>query len=210
MRPRVAAAAVEAGATVVNDVSGGLADPDMLAWVAAADVASVIMHWRRHSADMQSWAVYDDVVRDVCSELGERLRAAQAAGISPRRLVVDPGLGFAKTTEHNWQLLARLRELHSLDRPLLIGASRKRFLGRLLAAAGEGGAEGDDRPALERDDATVATTVLAALAGVWCVRVHEARGSADAVRVVARTLACSRTSDATARTSSSTCSCSAT
>ncbi len=192
MRPQVAAAAVDAGASMVNDVSGGLADPEMLAWVAAAGVPYVLMHWRRHSADMQSWAHYGDVVHDVCAELTERLRAAATAGVAASRLIVDPGLGFAKTAEHNWQLLARLDELHALQRPLLVGASRKRFLGQLLTAGGSAAEPGPERPVLRRDDATVATSVLAALAGVWCVRVHEAAGSADAVRVVAKVAAASQ------------------
>ncbi|MBA2738594.1 MAG: dihydropteroate synthase [Nocardioidaceae bacterium] len=184
MRPRVARAAVDSGAKAVNDVSGGLADSGMLAFVAEAQVPYVLMHWRRHSADMQAWVNYGDVVRDVRAELSLRLDAAVAAGIAPERVVIDPGLGFAKTPEHNWQLVARLTELHGLGHPLLVGASRKRFLGRLLADG-----QGVERDVLERDDATVATTVLAALAGAWCVRVHEARGSADAVRVVARAAA---------------------
>ncbi len=184
MRPRVAAAALDAGAALVNDVSGGLADPGMLPLVATAGVPYVIMHWRRHSADMQAFAAYDDVLSDVLAELRGRVEAAAAAGIDAQRVVVDPGFGFAKTPEHNWRLLAELDRLHELERPLLVGAGRKTFLGRLLADA-----EGADRPPGRRDDATVATTVLAAAAGAWCVRVHEVRGSADAVRVVARTVA---------------------
>lgn len=173
-RHRVAAAAVGAGAQLVNDVSGGLADPQMLATVAALDVPYVAMHWRGHSADMQARAAYDDVVADVCLELTERREAADAAGIAD--VVLDPGLGFAKDADHNWALLQHLAQLQALGRPVLIGASRKAFLGRLLA----------DRPAAERDDATTAITVLAAQARVWAVRVHDVRGSADAVRVVAR------------------------
>jgi len=176
MRARVAESALEAGATLVNDVSGGLADPDMLPAVAAAQVPYVAMHWRRHSADMQAFATYDDALTDVCGELRDRVEAAHRAGVPPDRLVVDPGFGFAKTPEHNWRLLAGLEALHDLGQPLLVGTGRKRFLG-------------PERPPLERDDATVATTTLAAAAGAWCVRVHEARGNADAVRVVARTAA---------------------
>jgi len=176
MRARVAESALEAGATLVNDVSGGLADPDMLPAVAAAQVPYVAMHWRRHSADMQAFATYDDVLTDVCDELRDRVEAAHRAGVSPDRLVVDPGFGFAKTPEHNWRLLAGLEALHDLGQPILVGTGRKSFLG-------------SERPPLQRDDATVATTTLAAAAGAWCVRVHEARGNADAVRVVARTAA---------------------
>ena len=173
-RHRVAAAAVEAGAQLVNDVSGGLADPEMLPTVASLGVPYVAMHWRGHSSDMQTRATYDDVVADVCRELTARRDAAEAAGITD--VVLDPGLGFAKSADHNWALLQHLTALNGLGRPVLVGASRKAFLGRLL----------DDRPAPDRDAATTATTVLAAQARVWAVRVHDVRGSADAVRVVAR------------------------
>ena len=173
-RASVATAAVAVGARMVNDVSGGLADPEMLSTVAAAGVPYVAMHWRGHSTDMQTRAVYDDVVTEVCDELAARRNAALDAGV--QEIVLDPGLGFAKTAEHNWALLQRLDALTALGRPLLIGASRKAFLGALL----------DDRPPAERDDATTAVTVLAAQAGAWAVRVHDVAGSADAVRVVAR------------------------
>jgi dihydropteroate synthase len=179
-RASVAAAAIEAGAVVVNDVSGGLADPDMAKVVAAAEVPWVLMHWRGHSRDMQQLASYRDVVTEVVDELAERVDAAVAAGVDPRRLVLDPGLGFAKTAAHNWALLARLDALHALGLPVLVAASRKSFLGRLLA-----GPDGAPRPVDEREHATVATTVLAALAGVWGVRVHEVRPSLDALQVVA-------------------------
>jgi dihydropteroate synthase len=180
MRASVAEAAVAAGAQLVNDVSGGLADPDMLPFVAQAEVAYAAMHWRGHSAQMQSRAHYDDVVAEVCDELLARREAAVAAGIDPQRLLLDPGLGFAKTAEHSWALLRQLPALAELGSPLLVGASRKGFLGALLADA-----DGEPRPPAERDDATAAVTVLAAQAGAWAVRVHEARSSADAVRVVA-------------------------
>jgi len=172
-RASVAAAACAAGAIMVNDVSGGLADPEMLPLVAALDLPYVAMHWRGHSADMQSRAVYDDVVAEVCDELSARRDAALGAGI--RDVVLDPGLGFAKNADHNWTLLRALPQLTGLGRPLLVGASRKAFLGALL----------DGRPAADRDAATAAITVLAAQAGVWAVRVHEVAASADAVRVVA-------------------------
>jgi dihydropteroate synthase len=173
-RASVAAAAIEAGARAVNDVSGGLADPEMLPVVAAAGVPYVAMHWRGPSADMQTRAVYDDVVGDVCRELSQRRDAAVAAGVSD--VILDPGLGFAKDADHNWALLRGLDELSALGRPVLVGASRKAFLGTLL----------DGRPAAGRDAATAAITVLAARAGVWAVRVHDVAASADAVRVVAR------------------------
>ena len=182
MRASVAQAAVDAGARVVNDVSGGLADPRMLGVVAAAGVAYTAMHWRGHSRDMQSRAVYDDVVAEVCAELRDRAEAAQRAGVDPDRLVLDPGLGFAKTAEHSWELLRSLPVLQDwLGHPLLVGASRKGFLGALLADP-----SGQPRPAADRDAATAAVTVLAAQAGAWAVRVHEVRASADAVRVVAQ------------------------
>ena len=178
-RARVAEAALAAGAALVNDISGGEADPGMLPLVADAGCPVVLMHWRGASADMQSRAVYDDVLTEVCSDLRERLDAAAAAGIREEQIVLDPGLGFGKTAEHNWALLRGLGELTALRRPLLVGASRKLFLGALLA-----GPDGP-RPPLGRDAATTALTVVAAQAGAWAVRVHEAAASADAVRVVA-------------------------
>ena len=179
MRAEVAEAALDAGAVLVNDVSGGLADPGILAVVAAARVPYVLMHWRGPSVDMQSRATYDDVVADVRRELVVRIDAVTAAGVDPDQIVLDPGLGFAKNAEHNWSLLADLPALTSLGRPLLIGASRKGFLGQLLAA--------DEQPRSYdgRDVATAAITALAAREGTWCVRVHEARGSRDAAEVAA-------------------------
>jgi len=180
MRAAVAADALEAGAVMVNDVSGGLADRDMAVVVGSAGSPYVVMHWRGHSADMAQRAVYADVVTEVADELRARLDALSAVGVDLDRVVIDPGLGFAKDAEHNWGLLARLDELGMLGRPVLIGASRKGFLGRLLA--GDGGAP---RPADEREAATTAISALAAAAGAWAVRVHEARPSRDAVAVVA-------------------------
>jgi dihydropteroate synthase len=179
-RSRVAAAALDAGAQLVNDVSGGLSDPAMLPLLAEAQVPCVLMHWRGASDRMQELARYDDVVADVVRELGERLSAAEAAGVDLDRVVVDPGLGFAKTAEHNWALLRALPRLSALGRPVLVGASRKAFLGALLAAP-----DGAPRPPRERDAATAALTVVAARAGVWAVRVHDVAPSADAVRVAA-------------------------
>ncbi|MEW1908667.1 dihydropteroate synthase [Kitasatospora sp. NPDC085895] len=181
MRANVAAAAVEAGARLVNDVSGGLADPGMAEVVAATGAPFVVMHWRGQSADMDSLAVYDDVVADVAAELTARVAALLAAGVKEEQLVLDPGLGFAKTSEHNWALLGRLDALTALGRPVLVAASRKRFLGTLLANP----ETGELRPARQRDDATAAVSVLSARAGAWAVRVHDVAGTADAVRVVA-------------------------
>jgi dihydropteroate synthase len=181
MRARVAAAALEAGARMINDVSGGRADPDLLPAVAAARCGYICMHWRAHSAEMQSRATYADVVREVVAELGEQLDDVLRAGVEPERVALDPGLGFAKTGEHNWQLLQRLAELDQLGYPLLIGVSRKTFLGTLLAAPG-----GDPRPAKGRDDATTALTTLLAQQPVWGVRVHAVRASRDAIAVVQR------------------------
>jgi dihydropteroate synthase len=179
-RAEVAEAALAAGAGLVNDVSGGLADPAMAPLVAAAGVPYVVMHWRGPSREMQQQADYDDVVADVRDELARRLEALAAAGVDPEQVAVDPGLGFAKNAQHNWALLAGLDAVVALGRPVLVGASRKRFLGSLLA-----GADGRPAPPAERDAATAATSALAAAAGAWCVRVHEVRPSRDAVEVAA-------------------------
>ncbi len=181
MRADIAAEAVAAGARLVNDVSGGRSDPTMLPVVAELGVPYVCMHWRGHSADMQSRASYGDVVSEVAAELRVQLAAAVAAGIAPERVVLDPGFGFAKTGEHNWQLLQRLDELDELGRPLLVGVSRKAFLGRLLADA-----DGRPRPARGRDDATSALSALLAARRVWGIRVHAVRPSRDAVAVAER------------------------
>jgi dihydropteroate synthase len=177
-RASVAAAALEAGVAVVNDVSGGLADPDMARVVATADCPWVLMHWRGPSRDMAQLASYGDVVADVVAELGDRVAAALRSGVAPEKIVIDPGLGFAKRAEHNWALSARLPELLELGYPVLFGASRKSYLGALLA-----GSDGALRPADERGAATVATSVLAVAAGVWGVRVHDVRGTVDALAV---------------------------
>ena len=179
MRAEVAGAAIAAGAALVNDVSGGLADPDMVATVAAAGVPFIAMHWRGHSTDMQSRAVYDDVVAEVCRELASRRDALLGAGLDEDLLVLDPGLGFAKNADHNWALLAALPVLHDLGHPILLGASRKTFLGRLGRADGE-----PARPAAERDLETAATSVMAAMAGLWCVRVHDVATTVRALSVV--------------------------
>ncbi|MFB9238496.1 dihydropteroate synthase [Plantactinospora siamensis] len=177
-RAAVAAAALAAGVTVVNDVSGGLADPDMARVVADAGCPWVLMHWRGHSRRMAELAHYADVVTDVKAELGRRIDAAVAAGVAPGRIIVDPGLGFAKGAADNWALTTRLPELVALGFPVLFGASRKSYLGRLLAAP-----DGTPRPAAERVAATVATSLLAVAAGAWGVRVHDVRDTADALAV---------------------------
>ena len=179
MRRATAEAALDAGAVMVNDVSGGMADPELPLLVAAAGVPYVVMHWRGHSAQMQQHADYTDVVREVANELTERLDRVVALGVAPDQVILDPGLGFAKTAAHNWALLAHLERLTGLGRPLLVGASRKSFLGALLAD-GDAARDSDDRA-----DATAAITAFAAAAGAWAVRVHDVRANADAVRVVA-------------------------
>lgn len=181
MRAGVARAAVEAGAAAVNDVSGGLADADMLPTVVDLGVPYLAMHWRGHSTTMQGRATYVDVVTEVRAELNGRLAAARAAGLPTQRLALDPGLGFAKTPDHNWELLGSLEAFHELGQPLLVGASRKAFLGVLLADN-----EGESRPARERDGASAAVSALCASRGVWCVRVHDVRSSLDAVKVASR------------------------
>ncbi len=178
MRAEVAAAAVAAGASIVNDVSGGLGDPGMLPLIGTLDVPYILMHWRGHSDVMTELAHYDDVVSDVAMELSRRIDAATANLVDPHRIVLDPGLGFAKEAEHNWMLLRGISTLQLLGRPLLIGASRKRFLGALLADR-----DGTPRAPFARDAATDAITALAAAHGAWAVRVHNVRASADAVRV---------------------------
>ncbi|NEN77544.1 dihydropteroate synthase [Nocardioides zeae] len=178
MRAEVAEAALAAGATVVNDVSGGLADPRVLRVAAEAGATYVAMHWRAHSDRMTDFADYPrGVVTEVAEELAVRRDAALAAGIAPERLVLDPGLGFAKGAHHNWELLAGLDRISGLGHPLLVGASRKTFLGRLLA-----GAEGP-RPVDGREHATAALTLMLAEAGTWCVRVHDVRASRDVLAV---------------------------
>ena len=179
MRAEVAEAAVEAGATIVNDVSGGLADPRVLDVVASSGATYVAMHWRGHSDRMQARATYDEpggVVWAVVSELRERLVAIEDAGVDPGQVVLDPGLGFAKTGRHNWELLAGLDEVARLGRPLLVGASRKSFLGQLLADA-----DGHPRPVDQRESAHLAVVTHLADRGVWGVRVHDVRATVDAL-----------------------------
>jgi dihydropteroate synthase len=181
MRAVVAEEAVRAGAVLVNDVSGGRADEQMLATVARLGTPYVLMHWRAHSREMEQHSRYADVVVDVMRELAEQVDAALRAGIEPGRIAVDPGIGFSKTADQNWDVLARIERFHELGHPVLVATSRKRFLGRLLADEA-----GELRPPGRREAATTATTALAAAAGAWCVRAHAVEPSLDAVRVAAR------------------------
>jgi dihydropteroate synthase len=184
MRAEVATAAVAAGATIVNDVSGGLADPRILDVVAGSDATYVAMHWRAHAQHMRDFAVYDGpggVVGAVRDELAARVEAILAAGVSPERIVLDPGLGFAKRAEHNWEILRNLGPLLALGHRVLVGASRKSFLGRLLADSG-----GTLRPVDQREHANTALTVHLAQHGVWGLRVHDVRAARDALRVLER------------------------
>jgi len=180
MRASVAQAAIEAGVSIVNDVSGGRADADMARVVADAGVPWILMHWRPAGEFVHAGGSthYDDVVRDVRDELMVQVDAAVAAGVDPTSLVLDPGLGFVKEPDHNWQLLHRLPELVELGFPVLIGASRKRFLGSLLADA-----DGVVRPPAGREVATAVISALAATHGAWGVRVHDAQASLDAIAV---------------------------
>ncbi|MGW1160723.1 dihydropteroate synthase [Streptomyces sp. NPDC002513] len=189
MRASVAEQALAAGAALVNDVSGGLADPAMIPVVAACGAPFVVMHWRGFLEGGAIKGVYEDVVTEVVDELHARVEAVLEGGVAPDRIVVDPGLGFSKQAEHDLALLAHLDRLHALGRPLLVAASRKRFLGRVLA-----GPESAPPPARERDAATAAVSALAAQAGAWAVRVHEVRATADAVRV-ARAIEAARAAD---------------
>ncbi|QAY60013.1 dihydropteroate synthase [Microbacterium protaetiae] len=178
MHASTAAASVEAGARIINDVAGGLADPDMLRVAADLDVDLVISHWRGHSDDMYAQARYDDVARDVTTELVDRLEAAAQAGIPPARIILDPGIGFAKRGIQNWQMLHGLPTLVGLGPRVLIGTSRKRFLADLLEEGGAGEAS-----EARRDLATAVASVLGAQAGVWGVRVHDVAATRDALRV---------------------------
>ncbi|WP_433871029.1 dihydropteroate synthase [Saccharopolyspora sp. CA-218241] len=177
-RAKVAAAAAEVGGVVINDVSGGLADPEMMHVAADTGMPWVLMHWRGHSKDMGSLATYRDVVAEVRDELLGQVEAALAAGVREEAIVLDPGLGFAKTAAHDWELLNRLEVFTGSGFPVLVGASRKRFLGRLLADA-----DGKPRPPSGRETATAVVSALSADRGAWGVRVHDVRASLDAVAV---------------------------
>jgi len=181
MHAAVAAAALENGASIVNDVSGGRADPAMAPLLADARVPWVMMHWRSVGADQPHDAPdYRDVVAEVRDELLAGVDAAVAAGVDQANVIIDPGLGFAKTAQHNWALLRALPELVATGIPVLVGASRKRFLGSLLADA-----DGTPRAAGGRETATAVVSALAAINGAWGVRVHDVRASVDALKVVA-------------------------
>lgn len=181
MNAGVARAALEAGAGIVNDVSGGRADPDMVRVVADAGVPWILMHWRSVDSERpHDPPVYRDVVAEVRDELMAGVDAAVAAGVAPDRLILDPGLGFAKTAHHNWALLAALPEFVATGIPVLVGASRKRFLGTLLADP-----DGTPRPPGGRETATAAISALAGWHGAWGVRVHDVRASVDALAVTA-------------------------
>ncbi|HYB36208.1 MAG TPA: dihydropteroate synthase [Mycobacterium sp.] len=181
MHAGVARAALESGAQIVNDVSGGRADPAMAPLLVEAGVSWVLMHWRPVSAeDPHQVPHYRDVVAEVRAELLASVDDAVAAGVDPAKLVIDPGLGFAKTGQHNWALLHALPEFVATGVPVLVGASRKRFLGTLLA-----GPDGAVRPPDGRETATAVISALAALHGAWGVRVHDVRASVDALKVVA-------------------------
>jgi dihydropteroate synthase len=168
MRASTARLAVAAGATIVNDVSGGAADPDMFATVADLGCKYTLMHWRGHSKDMNSLAIYGDVVADVIEEVTIALDKALAAGIKRENIILDPGIGFAKDPEHNWEILNRIEEFVALGYPVLIGHSRKRFLG------------GDSPDG--REEATVAVTQSLVGKGIWAVRVHGVKANVEVVK----------------------------
>ena len=180
MRAEVAEEAIAAGASIVNDVSGGLADSDMPRLIADVRVPYVVMHWRGFSDSMQKLAVYEVTAKEVRHELTERIEKLTKAGVEIDQIILDPGLGFAKEPDHNWDVLQAIESFEKLKRPLLVGASRKRFLGRLLND-GEG-----DRDVKEREAATIAVTTMLAERKVWGVRVHNVRDSRDAIEVVTR------------------------
>lgn len=179
MNAATAVAAVAAGAVIVNDVSGGLADPDLLPAVAASGADVVLQHWRGPSAEMYAHADYDDLPGELVAELEGRMRAAAAAGISPDRVIVDPGIGFGKRGAQNWQALAALERIAARFPRVLVGTSRKRFLAETLAAGGEPASVSPER----RELATAVTSVLAAQAGAWAVRVHDVAATRDALTV---------------------------
>jgi dihydropteroate synthase len=177
MRAEVAKQAIAAGATYINDVSGGLADEKMAQVIASnPNVQYIVMHWRGHSKDMQKQAVYEDVVKEVKEELDERVTALLKSGVSTEQIILDPGIGFAKSSEHNWQILQNIERFQLLGYPLLVGVSRKKFLGELINSS-----EPDNREA-----ATIALTTELARLGVWGVRTHAVKAHKDAISVVER------------------------
>jgi len=178
MNHQTALAAIAAGAQIVNDVSGGLADPEMLDAIAPTDATYVLGHWRGHSALMDSLNHYDDIAADVAAELADRLVLAAGAGVLRERIVLDPGLGFAKDASQNWQLIAGLARIQQLGLPVLIGASRKRFLAAALDGTDSASVQND-----RRDAATAVLTGMLAGSGVWGFRVHNVAANRDALRV---------------------------
>jgi dihydropteroate synthase len=180
MRAEVARAAVAAGACMVNDVSGGKSDLEMLGYVATLNTPYILMHWRGPSNIMNTLTDYDDVVAEVTSEISQQVEVAVAAGIARERIAIDPGIGFAKTVDQNWPILKHLDVLEGLGLPILMGASRKKFLGELLAK------DGVARDSDERESATTAISTLMAVRGLWAVRVHDVKSSSDAIAVVDR------------------------
>lgn len=177
-----AALALDAGAGLINDVSGTNVHPEMIALIAERQVPYVLMHSRGNSRSMDALTQYDDVVEDVLKELSEVRERFYAAGVLPENLILDPGIGFSKNADQNWELLANLDRVAEMGNRVLVGTSRKRFLGSLLTSAGKAAAP------KERDDATSATTALAAAQGIWGVRVHDVGASLDAAKVAARQL----------------------
>ena len=180
MRAEVARAAIDAGACMINDVSGGKSDPEMLSYVSTLNVPYILMHWRGPSNIMNTLTDYIDVVADVTSEISKQVDVAVAAGIARERIAIDPGIGFAKTVDQNWPILKHLDVLEGLGLPILMGASRKKFLGELLAK------DGVARETDERESATTAISTLMAVRGLWAVRVHDVKPSSDAIAVVDR------------------------
>ncbi len=181
MRTEVAREALLAGAVIVNDISGGRADSLMNEFMSTNSFPFIIMHWRGLSNVMTQLTDYDDVARDVAGELASQVADAVDAGVERSRIVIDPGIGFAKTTQQNWPILQDLETLDALELPVLWGVSRKKFLGELLADS-----HGEFRDMSGREAATVALTTYLALAGAWAVRVHDARASRDAIDVIER------------------------
>jgi dihydropteroate synthase len=180
MRADVARAAIDAGACMINDVSGGKSDPEMLGYVASLNAPFILMHWRGPSNIMNTLTDYEDVVADVTDEISKQVDVAVAAGIARERIAIDPGIGFAKTVDQNWPILKHLDVLEGLGLPILMGASRKKFLGELLAA------DGVARDSDNRESATTAISTLMAARGLWAVRVHDVKSSSDAIAVVDR------------------------
>ena len=180
MRAEVARAAIEAGACMINDVSGGKSDPEMLSYVSTLTVPYILMHWRGPSNIMNTLTDYNNVAADVTAEISKQVDVAVAAGIARERIAIDPGIGFAKTVDQNWPILKHLDVLEGLGLPILMGASRKKFLGELLAKAGV------PRDSDERESATTAISTLMAARGLWAVRVHDVKPTRDAIAVVDR------------------------